>query len=71
MTLAEKARAGRRIALEALAEARTSQEQKNKVMFWQFRSVRPLVLRHHVENIFAFKEIASYPRQAMPYQIAS
>lgn len=69
MTLAEKARNGRRIALEAMAEARANKKHALQVM--KFRSVRPLVLRHRVENIFNFNEIASERRQMMPLQIAS
>ena len=69
MTLAEKARNGRLIALGAMVEARANKEQSLQAM--KFRSVRPLVLRHRVENIFNFTEIASERRQTMPLQIAS
>lgn len=69
MTLAEKARDGRRIALIAMVEARA--KKKHALQAMKFRSVRPLILRHRVENIYNFNEIVSERRQMMPLQIAS
>ncbi len=71
MLLAMKARAGRIIALEALAKSRAEGTARAAAKTATFRSVRPLLLQKRINNVVAFNDRSTERRRPMPMKTVS